>query len=69
MCDAVSDGRVVGDRSSHRGGGDHLADSGYSDGVYRRADGGGYVGRVRRERGERKGGAAIYGAPPVLFLY
>ena len=24
--------------------GDHLADSGDSDGVYRRADGGGYVG-------------------------
>ena len=28
----------------HRGGGDHLADSGDGDGVYRRADGGGYVG-------------------------
>ena len=24
--------------------GDHLADSGYNDGVYRSADGGGYVG-------------------------
>ena len=30
---------------------DHLADSGDSDGVYRRAGGGGYVGRVRRARG------------------
>ena len=38
---------VAGGRRGHRGGGDCLADSGYCDGVYRRADGGGYVGRVK----------------------
>ena len=41
MCDASSYGRVVGERGARRGGRDHLAYSGYSDGVYRRADGGG----------------------------
>ena len=36
--------------------GDHLADSGYSDGVYLGPGGGGYVGCVRSGRGERKSG-------------
>ena len=34
--------------------GDHLADSGYSGGVYRRADGGGYVGALRCGKGVKK---------------
>ena len=34
----------------------HLPDLGYSEAVYRRADGSGYVGRVTRGRGERKPG-------------
>tara|TARA_Y100001968_G_C19324822_1_gene701155 strand:- start:909 stop:1169 length:261 start_codon:yes stop_codon:yes gene_type:complete len=37
-------------RTGIPGGKDHLADSGDSDGVYRRADGSGYLERVRRGR-------------------
>ena len=35
---------------------DHVADSGDSDGVYRGADGGGYVGRLRLGRGQKEAG-------------
>ena len=40
-----------------------------SDGVYRVADGGGYVRRVGSSRRSKQNGvAAIYGAPTVLHL-
>ena len=35
---------VAGAAAATRGGGGNVADSGYSDGVYRGADGSGYVG-------------------------
>ena len=46
----------------------HLADSGYSDGVYRGADGGGYVGRLRRGRGKEKGEQPFKALPRFLML-
>ena len=44
-------------RSGHRGGGDYLGDSGDSGGLYRRADRGGSVRRVRHT-GEKRSGTA-----------
>jgi hypothetical protein len=46
-----------------------LADGGYSDGVYRRADGSGYVGRVRRGTGKRKRGSShLRRSPSYIFM-
>ena len=46
-----------------------LAYGGGSGGLYRRADGGGYVGRVRRGRGERKRGSShLRRSPSFVFM-
>ena len=43
--------------------------SGDSDGVYRRADGSGYVGRVRRRTGKRKRGSShLRRSPSYIFM-
>ena len=47
---------VAGSAAATGVGRGNVADSGYGDGVYREADGGGYVGRVRRS--ESRSGTA-----------